>query len=68
MGDDMVTKSVARPEADRKRLSRPQAAAKIASLIEEHMAECGLSEKQKNERIDEFSKRVDNAIARHAKR
>jgi hypothetical protein len=63
----MATKTVARPEADRKRLSRPQAAAKIASLIEQHMTESGFSEKQKDERVAEFGKRVDKATARHAK-
>ena len=63
----MASKTVARPAADRKRLSRAQAAAKIASLIEEHMTECGLSEKQKNERVAGFSQRVDKATARHAK-
>jgi hypothetical protein len=65
----MATKTVATPEADsRKILSRPQAAAKIASLVEEHMTECGLSQKQKNERVAEFGKRVDKATVRHAKR
>jgi hypothetical protein len=63
----MATKSVARPETGPKRLSKPQAAAKIASLIEEHMTERGLSEKQKNERVADFGKRVDIATARHAK-
>jgi hypothetical protein len=65
----MATKTVARPEADsRKSLSRPHAAAKIASLVEEHMTECGLSEKQKDERVAEFGKRVDKTTGRHAKR
>jgi|HubBroStandDraft_1064217.scaffolds.fasta_scaffold258257_3 hypothetical protein len=64
----MATKSVARPEAEpEKRLSKPQAAAKIASLVEEHMTESGFSEKDKNKRVAEFGKRVDKATARHAK-
>jgi len=64
----VATKTVAKPETDpQKRLSKPQAAAKIASLIEEHMTECGLSERQKNERVIEFGKRVDKATAHHAK-
>jgi hypothetical protein len=65
----MATKSAARPEATaRKSVSKPQAAAKIASLIEEHMTERGFSEKQKNERVAEFAKRVDKATANHARR
>ena len=65
----MASKTVARPEADsQKGLSRPQAAAKIASLVERHMTECGFSEKEKNKRVAEFAERVDKATARHAKR
>jgi hypothetical protein len=45
----MATKTVVRPEADsqKRRVSRWQAAAKIATLVEEHMTGCGLSEKRK---------------------
>jgi len=68
-GDGMATKTVARPEANpRKGLSRSQAAAKIATLVEEYMTECRLTEKQKNERVAKFGKRVDKAIARRATR
>ena len=65
----MATKTVARPEIDsQKGLSRSQAALRIASLVEEHMTERGLSEKQKNERVAKFGERVDEATAPRAKR
>ena len=32
------------------------------------MTECGFTEKQKNERVTEFGKRVDETTARRAKR
>ncbi len=65
----MATKSVARPGVNpRKGLSRSQAAAKIATLVEERMTESGLAEKQKNERVAKFGKRIDKTIARRATR
>jgi hypothetical protein len=64
----MATKTAGRPEADSsKRISRSQAAAKIASLVEEHMTECGFSEEQKTQKVAEFGKRVDKTTARSAK-
>jgi len=47
---------------------KADAARKIASIIEEHMDECGLSEREKNKRVKSFSKRVDRAIQLRAKR
>jgi hypothetical protein len=44
----MMIKTAATRETDsQKRVCRPEAAAKIASLIEDHMTECGFTEKQK---------------------
>jgi len=37
-------------------------------FIEEHMNECGLSEREKNKRVKNFGKRVDRAIQLRAKR
>jgi len=64
----MAAKAVARPDEVKKKPSRSEAAAKIASLIEEQMTERGLSGEEKNERVERFGKRVDEATARHAKR
>jgi len=47
--------------------SRNQAATKLASMIEEHMADLRLSEQEKNRRVARFSERVDLAIAKRAK-
>jgi hypothetical protein len=59
----MASRALAKPKADRR-----AAAQRIATLIEEHMTESGLSEQEKNKRVKQFSKRVDKAIARRAKR
>jgi hypothetical protein len=47
--------------------SKQQAAAKLASMLEEHMRDLGLSDEEKNLRVTRFSDRVDSAIERHAK-
>jgi hypothetical protein len=47
--------------------SKESAAAKLASMIEEHMNVLGLSEEEKNLRVARFSKRADLAIENHAK-
>lgn len=52
----------------RRKLSRKDALRKMASIVEEHMSEMGLSDDQKNARVARFSKRVDRAIAARAKR
>ena len=38
---------------------RAEVLKKMASLIEEHMTEKGWSEREKNERVARFSRRVD---------
>jgi uncharacterized protein YjiS (DUF1127 family) len=47
--------------------SKEQAAGKLASMIEEHMSDLGLSEEEKNLRVSRFSKRAELAIESHAK-
>lgn len=47
--------------------SKENAASKLASMIEEHMSDLGLSEDEKNLRVARFAKRVDLAIESHAK-
>ena len=64
----MATRAVIPADDTQKKLSKPQAAAKIASLVEEHMTKCGLSEEKKDQRVSQFSKRAEEATARHAKR
>jgi hypothetical protein len=61
----MASRAV-RPAAHK--LSKPAAARKMASLLESHMAECGFSEEEKNQRVAKFGKLVDQAIRSHAKR
>jgi hypothetical protein len=60
----MASNAVPKPKIQRK----TEAARKIASIIEEHMDECGLSEREKNKRVKSFGKRVDRAIQLRAKR
>jgi hypothetical protein len=48
-------------------ISKENAAGKLASMIEEHMSNLGLSEDEKNLRVARFAKRADLAIANHAK-
>ncbi|SPE44447.1 hypothetical protein SBA7_380020 [Candidatus Sulfotelmatobacter sp. SbA7] len=60
----MASRALPKPGAKRK----AEAARKIASIIEEHMDECGLSEREKNKRVKSFGKRVDRAIQLRAKR
>ena len=57
----MASRALAKP-------NRTQAAARIATLIEEHMEESKMSAREKNKRVKEFGKRVDRAIRTHAKR
>jgi hypothetical protein len=47
--------------------SKENAAGKLASMIEEHMRDLGLSEEEKNLRVARFGKRTDAAIENHAK-
>jgi len=47
--------------------SRENAAGKLASMIEQHMSDLGLSEEEKNLRVTRFGKRADLAIENHAK-
>jgi hypothetical protein len=49
------------------KLSKDAAARQIASLLETHMTEASLSEREKNQRVEKFGKRVDQAIRRNAK-
>lgn len=60
----MASRALPKPNAKTKAV----AARKIASLIEEHMNECGLSEAEKDKRVKSFGKRVDRAIQLRAKR
>jgi hypothetical protein len=60
----MASRALSKPNAKNK----AAAARKIASIIEEHMNECGLSETEKNKRVKRFGKRVDRAIQLRAKR
>lgn len=70
-GDKRMASRAVRPDTQGHRqvkLSKSDAARRIATLLDEHMTELGLSEKEKNKRVDRFGKRVDAAIRRHAKR
>jgi hypothetical protein len=60
----MASGALSKPNPRRK----AEAARKIASIIEEQMDECGLSEREKNKRVKSFGKRVDRAIQLRAKR
>jgi hypothetical protein len=60
----MASSSFSKPNTQRK----AEAARKIASIIEDHMSECGLSEREKDRRVKNFGKRVDRAIQLRAKR
>jgi hypothetical protein len=60
----MVSRALPKPNTR----SKTEAARKIASIIEEHMDECGLPEREKNKRVKSFGKRVDRAIQLRAKR
>ena len=60
----MATRAMA-PE---RKLSKKEAAQKIASLVELAMTERGFSEQEKNRRVQRFAERVDKATRRSAKR
>jgi hypothetical protein len=47
--------------------SKANAASKLASMIEAHMTDIGLSDEEKNLRVARFGKRADAAIESHAK-
>jgi hypothetical protein len=47
--------------------SKAGTASKLASMIEGHMTDLGLSEEEKNLRVARFGKRADAAIESHAK-
>ena len=59
--------SSAAGRAQNRKASRPQAAQRIASLLEQHMSEQGLSEKEKNAKVKQFATRVSSATQRRAK-
>jgi len=59
--------SSAAGRAQNRKVSRPQAAQRIASLLEQHMSEQGLSEKEKNAKVKQFATRVSSATQRRAK-
>jgi hypothetical protein len=50
-------------QPNKPRLSRAEAAKKIARLLEEHMTEMGLTEAEKDECAKQFARNVDKAIA-----
>jgi hypothetical protein len=41
----------------------PESLEKMASLIEEHMTEKGMSEEEKDERVARFARRVNGKLA-----
>jgi uncharacterized protein YjiS (DUF1127 family) len=47
--------------------SKKDVARQLASMIEQHMADIGLSEEEKNLRVAKFSEHVDQAVASRAK-
>lgn len=47
--------------------SNSKRARALASAIESHMRESGLSENEKDERVSRFADRVDRATSSHAK-
>jgi hypothetical protein len=47
--------------------SKEKTATKLASMIEKHLSDLGLSEEEKNLRVARFAKRADLAIESHAK-
>jgi hypothetical protein len=49
------------------RVSKSDAARRLASAIEGHMSDLELSEQEKNRRVARFSDRVASAVARSAK-
>jgi hypothetical protein len=61
----MATRTIAPAE---RKLSKKEAAEKIASLVELAMTESGFSEQEKNVRVQRFGQRVDKATRRSAKR
>jgi hypothetical protein len=54
----MSARPLPRPESDRKR-SRTDSLRAMARLLEEQMDEMGLSEAQKNAKVDNLAKRVE---------
>lgn len=50
-----------------KTTSKPIVASQLASMIEEHMSDLGLSEEEKNLRVTRFGKRVDMATGHPAR-
>ena len=62
-----ATSPIGKPAQRHGKLSRKEALRKIASLIENHMTDRGLPEKEKTRRVRRFSKRVERAIAARAK-
>ena len=49
------------------KLSKSDAARRLASAIENHMSELNLSDEEKNERVSRFAGRVNDAFARRAR-
>jgi len=61
-------KRLVQNEGEQPRLSRDDAARRIASLLEEHMDSLGLSERQKSETVAKFSKAVARDLRARPKR
>jgi hypothetical protein len=53
-----------RPGSKSTKKPRTESLRKMASLIEEHMTEKGMSEEEKNERVARFARRVDARVAK----
>jgi 3-dehydroquinate dehydratase len=62
----IVTKRASRHSGS-ETASKGNAAAKLASLIELHMSDLGLSDEEKNLQVARFAKRADLAIESRAK-
>jgi hypothetical protein len=62
-----TAKMATRRTSKRGAASRENTSGKLASMIEQHMSDLGLSEEEKNLRVTRFGKRADLAIENHAK-
>ena len=60
-------RSSAGGRAQNQKASRPQPAQRIASLLEQHMSQQGLSQKEKNAKVKQFATRVSSATQHHTK-
>jgi len=64
---DMSTSKVCPEQPSNRRMTKHQAARKLAQLVEADMERKGLSEDKKNERVRRFVDHVDAVIAERAK-